>query len=75
MLRIRVPVIPKNYPHFEIYQSTTSILSQRWRWKMFVSGREIAASSEGYETRTECLKNLKNLEDHIKWLRDNGKLI
>jgi uncharacterized protein YegP (UPF0339 family) len=40
---------------FEIYQSSTSQLSQVWRWRLVSSnGRIIADSAEGYARKADC---------------------
>lgn len=64
-----------NNPQVTIWDNGGSNPKQRWLWKIRVSGREIAGSTEGYESRAKALENLKNLEGHLKWLRENGKLM
>ena len=64
-----------NDPQFEIYQDVTANPKQRFRWRIKVSGNIVRASTEGYETRSGALENVKKLEDHIRKLREYGKLV
>lgn len=41
-------------------------------WRIWMSSDIVAASSEGYESREKCLDNLKKIEQHIKYLRENN---
>ena len=42
-----------------------------WRWNIKVNSDIIGASSEGYKNRKDCVDNILNLEDRIKYLKDN----
>jgi uncharacterized protein YegP (UPF0339 family) len=44
-----------NSGHWEFYQDSRG----EWRWRHTVSGRIVAASTEGYHNRTECVNNAR----------------
>jgi hypothetical protein len=48
--------------------------SQRYRWKLFMSSDEVAASSEGYSSLSAAKENFLKIEQHIQWLRTNNKV-
>lgn len=64
-----------NNPQLNVYESQDANPKQKWHWNIRVSGRIIAASTEGYENRSDAITNIKNLKNHIQWLENNGKLI
>jgi len=55
------------HPKFEIEKD----FKDEWRWNVKVGGKIIAASSEGYKNRSDCLDNILNIERRIKYLREN----
>lgn len=59
---------PINEPKFEITQDNETNPKQKYRWNIKVSGRIVAASSEGYESRQHCIDNVKNIRKHIESL-------
>jgi uncharacterized protein YegP (UPF0339 family) len=61
-----------NNPKLEIYVNRDATPKQHWRWRIYVSGNIMAASSEGYESRQHCIANIIKLEQHIKYLRENN---
>lgn len=45
---------------------------EEWRWNIKIGSDIIGCSSEGYHNRIECLENILNVEQRIKYLRENG---
>jgi len=64
-----------NHPILEVFKDQKEPPGKETRWHIEVSGRVVAASSEGYKNRADAIQNLIMLEQHIKWLRENGKLV
>lgn len=59
-------------PKFEVYESINSKTSkQEYYWRISVGNNIIASSSEGYVNRSECIENVLNVENRIKYLREN----
>jgi len=48
-------------PILEIYQDSKG----EWRWSIKVRSEIIAASTEGYKNRKDCLDNILNVEKRI----------
>ncbi|MCH4828619.1 MULTISPECIES: hypothetical protein [Flavobacterium] len=63
MTQIKIIHLPK----FEIEQNSTT---KEWWWRIKVGSKIIASSSEGYKNRQECLDNVFNVENRIKYLRE-----
>ena len=60
-------------PRVEFYQDVSAKHpSQRWRWRVYFSSDLVAASSEGYESKIEAVENFMAIENHIRYLRENG---
>jgi uncharacterized protein YegP (UPF0339 family) len=57
-------------PRVEFYQDA----KKEYRWRLFYSSDEVAASSEGYKNKQDAIDNFLKIEQHIKWLRENGKI-
>jgi len=57
-------------PELEIYQDS----KKEWRWNIKVNGEKIAASTEGYANRKDCMDNILNVEKRIKYLRENEEI-
>lgn len=57
-------------PSVKIYEDA----KREWRWKLFFSSDEVAASTEGYKNKQDAIDNFLKIEQHIKWLRENGKV-
>lgn len=55
-------------PTLEIYQDS----KDEWRWRIKVRSEIIAASTEGYKNRKDCLDNILNVEKRIQYLRENN---
>lgn len=57
-------------PRVEFYEDA----KKEWRWKLFMSSDEVAAATEGYKNKQEAIDNFLKIEQHIKWLKENGKI-
>ena len=55
------------FPKLKIEKDSKS----EWRWNIKVNSEIIASSSEGYKNRKDCVDNILNVEDRIKYLREN----
>ena len=58
-------------PRLNIYQDA----NKKWRWQIFMSSDEVAASTQGYAAKSECIDNLKKIANHIIELERTGKLV
>lgn len=58
-------------PELKIYQDSKN----EWRWKIKVNGETIAASTEGYINRKDCIDNILNVEKRISQLREKGLIL
>lgn len=56
-------------PKFDIFKSPKD---NQWYWNIKVGSNIIASCSEGYKNRQECLDNVFNVENRIKFLREKG---
>ncbi|RYG08473.1 MAG: hypothetical protein EOO07_25575 [Chitinophagaceae bacterium] len=61
-------------PRVEFFQDKKLPPNKEWRWQIWFSSDIVAASSEGYATLAAAKENLLNIENHIRWLRENGKI-
>ena len=66
-----------NYPPFtapklEVYESISKTNLKEWYWKIMINANIVAASSEGYRNRADCIDNLLKVEGHIKYLREQN---
>ena len=61
-----------NTPRLEVYEDKAKPPGKQWWWRIWISSNIIAASSEGYKNRVDCLDNIKNVEQRIKYLRENN---
>ena len=61
-------------PKFEIFQDEKEPIN-KYRWRIFMSSDEVAASSQGYVTRQLALQNAKSVMNHFIELDKEGKLI
>jgi hypothetical protein len=57
-------------PKVEFYPNITANPKQRWRWRLWMSSDEIAASSEGYESKEGAITNFLKIEEHIRTIRE-----
>ena len=64
------PYINKQ-PRLDIYEDD----NKKWRFKIFMSSDEVAASTQGYATKSLCIDNLKKIASHIIELERTGKLV
>jgi len=64
-------------PRVQFYENPNAVPSQKWRWRLFMSSDEVAASSEGYSTKQLAIDNFKKIEQHIKYIRESlpGQLL
>lgn len=46
-----------------------------YRWRIKIAGDIVAASTEGYKNKQDCLDNIKRIEGHIKYLRENNLIL
>jgi uncharacterized protein YegP (UPF0339 family) len=60
-------------PQLEIYEDNKEP-TKKWRWKITMSSDIVAASTQGYSTRAECVENIKKIGNHIIELEKEGKL-
>ena len=67
-----IKVMPN--PEFKVYESKSSIESQKWRWTILILGKTVGASTEGYANREDCINNAKKLGENISTLIKNEKL-
>lgn len=58
-------------PELIIYQDPDN----DWRWNIKVNGKTIAASTEGYRNRKDCVENILNVEKRIKYLREKNLIL
>jgi len=58
-------------PELSIYQDSKN----EWRWSIKINGKIIAASTEGYINRKDCVDNILNVEKRIQYLRENDLII
>lgn len=61
-------------PRFDIYEDVKEP-THKWRWRIWMSSDIVAASSQGYKTKSEALENVKKVRDHITTLEQQGKLV
>jgi uncharacterized protein YegP (UPF0339 family) len=61
-------------PRFEIYEDTKEP-KNKFRWHIKMSSDIVAASSQGYATRSGCLENAKSVLSHLQELSKDGKLV
>ena len=62
-------------PRLNIFEDKAKPPNKQWCWNIWMSSDIVAASSEGYKNRSEAIENLKKVEQHIKWLRENNKIV
>ena len=55
-------------PHLDVYQDTTP--KKEWWWRITFLGKIVAASSEGYHDKSDAIKNILRIEEHIKYLKE-----
>ncbi|MEI9955139.1 MAG: hypothetical protein WDM90_02275 [Ferruginibacter sp.] len=48
---------------------------KEYRWRIMMSSDTVAASTEGYKNRAECLDNIKKVAAHIIELEKTGKIV
>jgi len=62
-------------PKFDIYKSENAKTHKvEWRWRILMSSDIVAASTEGYIKREDCVDNILKLEEHIKYLREKDMI-
>ncbi len=57
-------------PKLEIYKD----VKHEWRWSIRIGSETIAASTEGYKNKEDCLENIRNVERRIKYFRERGDI-
>lgn len=60
-------------PKVEFYQDKTKP-NKQWRWRLFFSSDEVAATSEGYHSEAAAKENFLKIEQHIKFLRERNRI-
>lgn len=71
ILDIAARLVALRKPKLNIYQDA----NKKWRWQVHASSDEIAASTQGYANRTDCVDNLRKLSAYILELEREGKII
>jgi|GEM_PF-2651138 len=65
----------KKEPKIEIYDTYNAYTkSSQWRWRITVSSDIVAASTESYYNRKDCIDNLLSLENYIRQLREKDMI-
>lgn len=54
-------------PTLKIYKDS----DDEYRWSISILGKTVGASTEGYKNKKDCLNNIKRVEQHIKYFREN----
>ena len=57
-----------------IIEEDHKLPKHKWRWHIFMSSDEVAASTQGYATKELCKENLKNIGKYIISLEQSGKI-
>lgn len=63
----------KREPRLEIYEDH-KLPKNKWRWRIFMSSDEVAASTQGYATENLCKENLKSVGKYIASLEQSDKI-
>ena len=60
-------------PRLEIKEDH-KLPQHKWRWRIFMSSDEVAASTQGDATESLCKENLKSIGKYIATLEQSGKI-
>lgn len=62
-------------PKVEFFQDKSKPPNKEWWWRLYFSSDIVAASSEGYSSRSEAKDNFLKIEQHIKFLKEKNRIL
>lgn len=66
-------ILPPKFETYEVKNEKTQKVEYWWKIKAF-NGNIIAASSEGYVNRADCIKNVFDIQKAIERLREKDMI-